>query len=321
MNISKYSLVKSVVNFINRLRKSPTLILVPILVICNLLYFSGVSLRLPITVSDWEPFPKYSVVSNLSDFLGIYRNININMQFIIGTGWENIFTPFYFVEMLFVLLFHNSALSQMIFLISISIFSGIGAMLLFNSIMDEKYLGILSGIIYGVSPVLLINMFVGGNPYGAWWYMLIPWFLLSSILFIERTNTRSLILLLLILTLNSFLTPESLLFMSLFLGGPVIITYLFLYKRYIASLLQYIIILAISSLLLGFVLNYPSFSLTADTASTFHGLVAFNAYHASLTNPIALLLSFVPNLGFELYTPPYHFVSINPYLLFYNWNH
>ena len=149
MNTHKYSLVKSIVNLISRLKKSPILILIPILIIFNLLYFLGVSLRLPITVSDWGPFPKYSVVSNSSNFLGIYRNININMQFIIGTGWENIITPFYFVEMLLVLLFHNSALSQMIFLFSISIFSGIGAMVLYNFIMDGKYLGILSDIATG----------------------------------------------------------------------------------------------------------------------------------------------------------------------------
>jgi len=237
------------------------------------------------------------------------------MQFIVGTGWPNILSPFYLIEATMILIFHSSALSQILFLIGISVISGIGSMKLFDFLVGGKYLKILSGAIYGLSPTLLINMFVGGNPYGAWWYMLIPWFVLFSIRFIENRKANDLAFLVIVMILNAFLTPESIVFMILFFGIPIFFVYVVFLRNTISNAVIYLALMLSSLLFLGLVMNFPSLSFITDTANTLTSLATYNSYHAALASPLGLLFLDVPNLGFQLYSAPYHFVSISTYLL------
>lgn len=285
-------------------------LLITILVVFDLAYFWGFSLDQPIIDSDWGPFPVFRI-SGIVNYLQTYQIYNIPMQNIVGNGSLNFLSPFYLLEGLFTILSGNSAFSQILFLFLVSIFSALGMTFLFNYFVKGKIWGIMSGLIYSFTPLLIINLIAGGNPGGFWWYMIIPWYILISLKTIDKPSVKQYIYLALVTFLVLFTTNQLLFLTILFFSIPMFLAKLLSSRPAKLSSFLYLIFVSLGLFFMLYLFSLPSISVVTSDAYSLTTTANVAAYIRSLATPSQMIFLNTPNFGYMLFSKPFLLAPVN----------
>jgi len=292
-------------------KKHWTLFLLTITVILvDTIYFWGTSINRPINDSDWAPFPLLRI-SGITNYFQSYRTYNLPMQNIVGNGSPNFLTPFYLIEIFFSFISYNSAASQISFLFLISVFSAVGMMYAVDYFLDSKFYGMIAGLLYALSPMLMINLIAGGNPGGFWWYMIIPWFVLVSLKSIDKPCVKNYVILSIVTFLLNFMTDQVLFLTILFFAIPISFAKLISHRTKRVNTLLYFIFSLSGAFFMLYLFALPSVTVTLSDASALASIENALAYLRSLPNPTTLFFMYVPNFGFDILSAPLSLAPMN----------
>ena len=290
-------------------------ILLFILVIfLELIYFSGISLQSPINVSDWGPVPVRGL-SAISNYFQIFRVNNSAGQ--VGTGATNYVEPSYIITYIYYYISNNSALSQLSFLVLISLSSAFGMMFLTRYFIKEKLYGVISSVTYSFAPIFIINQMGWGNPGGIWFYMIVPWFVLASINVINRPSIWNYIFLSLISFLAGFSTDQGLFLVVFFIAIPIGLSGFVISRSKRINCCIYIAFVFIGLLLLVYISYIPIHFFITSAASALATNSSITSYLNSLPSFYQMIFIELPNFGYKLSTPPQFYGFVNQNVLYF----
>jgi hypothetical protein len=290
------------------------IVLFILVIFLDLIYFSGISLQSPINVSDWGPFPVRGL-SAVSNYFQIFSVNNSGGQ--VGTGATNYLEPSYIIAYISYYISNSSALSQLSFLVLISLSSTFGMMFLTRYFIKEKLYGVISGVTYSFAPIFIINQMGWGNPGGIWFYMIVPWFVLASFNVINRPTTWNYIFLSVISFLAGFLTDQGLFLVVVFFAIPIGLSGIVISRSRKINCCFYIAFIFIGLLFLVYIAYIPTHFFINSSASALTMNNSITSYLNSLPSFYQMIFIELPNFGYNLSNSPQFYGFVNQNLLYF----
>jgi hypothetical protein len=284
-------------------------------ILFDLIFFKGITFQSPITDSDFGPMPIRGL-STLINFFQVYSSKSIGGQ--VGTGSVNSLGPSYIIQYLYYYLSGNSTISQLSFLIAVSLSASLGMMeFIAYFIGKNKFYGFVGGLIYAFTPIFIINQMGQGNPGGFWFYMIIPWYLLSSFKVIDKPTKGNYIILALVTFFVGFLGNQTFLLIFIFFSIPFFLVNILISNGKRFSSFMYLMFTILGIYLLLIFSYIPITSNVNSDATAMTQISTILPYIRSLPSLYDLYFLNFPNFGNSLLgSPPFFLGPVNSSLLY-----